>query len=215
MASNCRRVPIKAGKISWRVKRLCDIIGALLLLLASSPIILIASLAIFIEDRGPIIFSQRRTGLYGSYINVFKLRSMASSADENVARWATANDPRITKVGKYIRKFRIDELPQLINVLLGDMSLIGPRPEQPQIEDSLERLISHYRIRHWVRPGLSGWAQVCYPYGASILDSRIKLSYDIYYLRNYTFGLDILILAKTISMLIRGIGSTPVIREGK
>ena len=135
---------------------------------------------------------------------------MCQEAETRGARWASRNDPRITVVGNTLRRLRIDELPQLIAVLKGEMSLIGPRPERPEIEDTLEQQIQHYRVRHWVRPGLSGWAQVCYPYGASIEDSRMKLSYDLYYLRNASLMLDTLILIKTIRLLARARGAQPV-----
>ena len=134
---------------------------------------------------------------------------MGLDAETRGARWASRDDPRVTRVGKVLRQLRIDELPQLVAVLKGEMSLIGPRPERPEIEDILEEQIQHYRVRHWVRPGLSGWAQVCYPYGASIEDSRMKLSYDLYYLRNASLMLDTLILIKTIRLLARARGAQP------
>jgi lipopolysaccharide/colanic/teichoic acid biosynthesis glycosyltransferase len=170
---------------------------------------LVAALLIRLEDRGPVFYSQERTGLYGSPIRVWKLRTMRVGAEAHGARWASRNDPRITRVGVWLRRLRLDELPQLVSVLMGDMSLIGPRPERPELEETLERQIPHYRVRHWVRPGLSGWAQVCYPYGASVEDSRMKLSYDLYYLRNASLMLDILILIKTIRLVAGARGAQP------
>ena len=200
---------LKPGSISWRVKRLGDIFLSICLLIALAPIILIACLAIKAEDGGPVFYSQTRTGLYGSLIKIWKLRSMKENAESGGIQWSMKGDARITKVGLFIRATRIDELPQLINVIKGDLSLIGPRPERPEIEKELRKQIEHYDIRGWIRPGLSGWAQVCYPYGASIEDSRKKVSYDLYYIRNANILLDLLILIKTIRLVTRGKGSTP------
>jgi lipopolysaccharide/colanic/teichoic acid biosynthesis glycosyltransferase len=138
---------------------------------------------------------------------------MCKEAEARGPRWASRDDPRVTVVGNLLRRLRIDELPQLVAVLKGEMSLIGPRPERPEIEATLEEQIQHYRVRHWVRPGLSGWAQVCYPYGASIEDSRMKLSYDLYYLRNASLMLDTLILIKTIRLLARAKGTQPGLEQ--
>ena len=154
--------------------------------------------------------SQRRSGLYGESYRVRKLRSMRTDAERQGARWASRGDDRITRVGHWLRRLRLDELPQLLAVLSGEMSLIGPRPERPELELDLERQIPHYRIRHWLRPGLSGWAQVCYPYGASVEDSRMKLAYDLYYLRNANLLLDLLILFKTIRLLAGARGAVPL-----
>ena len=142
-------------------------------------------------------------------MRILKLRTMRVNAESAAAQWAQRNDPRITRSGQWLRKLRIDELPQLLNVLVGDMSLIGPRPERPEIDAELERQIPNYRLRYLARPGLSGWAQVCFPYGASIADSRMKLSYDIYYLRNANPLLDLFILLKTVRLVLRGAGSEP------
>ena len=135
---------------------------------------------------------------------------MRVNAENNGAKWATMNDERVTRVGRIIRKTRIDELPQLWSVVVGDLSLIGPRPERPEIEEELVKHIGNYRTREWIRPGLSGWAQVCYPYGASIEDTRMKLSYDLYYLKNAGLLMDALILLKTIRLVLRGEGSKPI-----
>ncbi len=200
---------LQPGRWGWRLKRLGDLVGASGLLLLTAPLLLAAAALIRLEDGGPIFYGQQRTGLYGERILIWKLRSMRQNAERSGARWASRNDARITTVGNWLRRLRIDELPQLVSVLSGDMSLIGPRPERPELELDLEEKIPHYRVRHWVRPGLSGWAQVCYPYGASIEDSRMKLSYDLYYLRNANLMLDFLILIKTLRLVARGQGAVP------
>jgi exopolysaccharide biosynthesis polyprenyl glycosylphosphotransferase len=200
---------LQPGRWSWRVKRLGDLVVATLLLVISAPVLLLAALAIRMEDGGPIFYHQVRTGLYGQRYRVWKLRSMVIQAERDGAQWTGHGDPRVTTVGSWLRRLRIDELPQLVAVLLGEMSLIGPRPERPELETLLEATIPHYRVRHWIRPGLSGWAQVCFPYGASVSDSRMKLSHDLYYLRNASLPLDILILLKTIRLVAQAKGSTP------
>ena len=200
---------LQPGRWGWRLKRLGDVAVAGLLLLLSAPLIALSALLIRLEDGGPILYSQERTGMYGDIIRIWKLRTMTPQAEIAGAQWASRGDHRITRIGHWLRKLRIDELPQLIAVLKGEMSLIGPRPERPEIELDLEKQIPHYRTRHWLRPGLSGWAQVCYPYGASIEDSRMKLSYDIFYLRNANLMLDLLILIKTLRLVSRGQGAVP------
>jgi exopolysaccharide biosynthesis polyprenyl glycosylphosphotransferase len=200
---------LQPDQFSWRLKRLGDISFALFLLLITSPLALVAAILIKLEDGGPILYSQIRTGQYEQQFRIWKLRSMRPNSEQDSAQWATKNDPRITRVGQVLRKLRIDELPQLINVLKGEMSLIGPRPERPELERQLEATIDHYRVRHWIRPGLSGWAQVSYNYGASVEDSRIKLGYDLYYLRNFSAWLDLLVLLKTIRLISNGKGASP------
>ena len=200
---------LRPGSINWRTKRLLDIIGALCLLCATAPVILICSFFIWAEDKGPIFYSQVRTGMNNRKFRIWKLRSMSIDAEKEGAKWATTNDPRVTRIGKVIRMSRIDELPQLVGVLKGELSLIGPRPERPEIEAELEIAIDHYNVRHWVRPGLSGWAQVCFPYGASVEDARMKLSYDVYYLRNAGVLLDLLITLKTARMVLLRQGAQP------
>lgn len=204
---------LRPGTMSWRIKRFGDVVGACALIIITAPLIVIGGVFIWVEDRGPIFYQQIRTGLYGSPICIWKLRSMKVNAEESGAQWSSKADPRVTRVGKVIRALRIDELPQLVSVLNGDLSLIGPRPERPEIEEDLIRLVPNYRIRHWVRPGLSGWAQVCFPYGASVEDSRKKLSYDLYYLRNASLLLDVLITMKTIRLVANARGSTPLERQ--
>jgi exopolysaccharide biosynthesis polyprenyl glycosylphosphotransferase len=201
---------LQPGRWSWRVKRLGDLMIASLLLVITSPLLVIAAVAIRLEDGGPIFYRQIRTGLYGQPYWVWKLRSMVIQAERKGPQWSSNNDLRITKTGSWLRRLRIDELPQLVAVVLGEMSLIGPRPERPELEATLEAQIPHYRVRSWIRPGLSGWAQVCYPYGASVSDSRMKLSFDLYYLRNASPLLDILIFIKTIRLLVWARGACPL-----
>ena len=200
---------LQPGRWSWRLKRVLDVVGALSLLLLTSPLLLLGALSVYIEDRGPIFYSQIRSGLYGKPVRIWKLRSMRIDAEVLGIQWAQKADSRITRSGALLRQLRIDELPQLWGVVRGELSLIGPRPERPELEIDLEDQISHYRVRHWIRPGLSGWAQVNYPYGNSVADSRMKLSYDLYYLRNAGLLLDLLILLKTIRLVLRREGSEP------
>jgi len=162
-----------------------------------------------LEDGGPIFYSQIRNGLGGFPYTIHKLRSMRIDAEQSGAQWVKRSDSRITKVGSFLRRTRLDELPQLWCVFAGSMSLIGPRPERPEFDQELEHHIPHYRLRYCVRPGLSGWAQVNYPYGASVEDAANKLSYDLYYLRNFSFWLDLLILFKTIRLVFNARGAVP------
>jgi len=194
---------ISSNKVNSRIKRFADILFSLLLLLTTSPIMLIVAIMIKLEDNGPIFYNQVRTGLFEQKIIVRKLRSMKINSENNGAVWANKNDKRITKIGSLIRKSRIDELPQLLNVLIGDMSLIGPRPERPQLEEKLNEKIPNYKFRHIVKPGLSGWAQVNYPYGSSVSDSSEKLSYDLFYIQNQSFWLDLLIFIQTIKLILK------------
>lgn len=200
---------LRKGSLSWRTKRFGDIIGAVTLLILTLPLLVAVCVLIWVDDRGPVFYSQVRSGICGHPIRIWKLRSMKVNAEEGGAQWAKNKDPRVTRVGRVIRATRIDELPQLLSVIKGDLSLIGPRPERPTIEEELERKIPNYRVRHWIRPGLSGWAQVCFPYGASIEDSRMKLSYDIYYLRNAGILLDLLIALKTLRLVAGAKGASP------
>ena len=193
-----------------RIKRVGDIIISLFLLILCSPIFLIVSLMIFIEDRGPILYFQNRSGLNNIDFKVIKFRSMKIDAEINGIQWSKRNDPRITKIGKLLRATRIDELPQLFCVIQGSMSLIGPRPERPELEKDLIKKIPYYECRNSVRPGISGWAQVNYPYGASISDTVNKLSFDIYYISNFSLLLDLLILVKTIKVVFTGKGHKPI-----
>ncbi len=201
---------VQPGRFGWRLKRMGDLLGAILISIISLPAFILAAIFIYLEDGTPIFYSQVRTGLNGEMIRVWKLRTMRDHSEKEGPQWSTRHDSRVTNVGKILRRFRIDELPQLMGVIRGDLSLIGPRPERPEFETELEQNIPHYRVRHWIRPGLSGWAQVNYPYAASIQDSRMKLSYDLYYIRNSGFLLDLLILIKTVRLLLRAKGALPI-----
>ena len=190
-------------RISSAAKRLFDIAASLLLLLLAAPVILITALIVKLESKGPAFFRQERVGLYGQSFGIVKLRSMRQDAEvAGKAVWAQKDDPRITRVGRFIRKVRIDELPQVWTVLKGEMSFVGPRPERPQFVEDLERGLPYYAERHMVKPGITGWAQINYPYGASLEDSRHKLEYDLYYAKNYTPFLDLLILLQTVRVLL-------------
>lgn len=192
--------------LGLRVKRLFDLVLAIGLLLFTWPLILIAGVLIKLESSGDVFYKQVRTGLNDNDFTIYKLRSMAKNAESNGAQWAQANDSRVTFIGKWIRLTRIDELPQLWNVIKGDMSFIGPRPERPEFNTQLEEQIPFYRLRHLVRPGITGWAQVMYPYGASVEDSKQKLQYDLYYIKNFSFLLDMQIVFKTIQVVLFGKG---------
>ena len=189
-----------------QLKRYADVLVSLLLLLLSAPLLLLALSLVKLQDGGAVIYRQRRSGLLGQPFDVLKIRTMSLDAEATGAQWAQTNDQRITPVGYWLRRTRLDELPQLINVLRGEMSLIGPRPERPDLEQILEQQIPNYKLRHWMRPGLSGWAQVNMPYAASIEDSELKLSYDLFYLRNASLWLDLLILFKTIKIVLKAAG---------
>jgi exopolysaccharide biosynthesis polyprenyl glycosylphosphotransferase len=198
------------GSLQKRLKRLGDLLVSGVLLVLSAPLLLLAALLIWLEDHGPVLYGQVRSGLNGLPFQVWKLRSMRVNAEASGAQWSGRGDPRITRIGRLLRVTRLDELPQLWAVLRGQMSLIGPRPERPEIELELEQQIPHYRLRHMIRPGLSGWAQVNYPYGASLEDSANKLSYDLYYLRNFSVWLDLLILVKTMRLVFNARGAIAV-----
>ena len=189
-----------------QLKRVADVLVAAVLLLLSCPLMLLAGVLIWVEDRGPVFYMQQRSGWLGRRFVVFKLRTMGVAPASAPARWTMPGDQRITQVGFWLRRLRLDELPQLLQVLSGDMSLIGPRPERPELEEVLEARIPHYRKRHWMRPGLSGWAQVCAPYAASLEDVELKLSYDLYYLKHFSIWLDLLILFRTIKTVLKGGG---------
>ena len=189
-----------------QLKRVADLLVAAGLLTLTSPLLLLAALLIWLEDRGPVFYVQQRSGWLGRSFQVFKLRTMQVAPADAPPAWTMPGDQRITRVGLWLRRLRLDELPQLINVLSGDMSLIGPRPERPEFEQELEARIPHYRKRHWMRPGLSGWAQVCAPYAASVEDSELKLSYDLYYLKHFSTWLDLIILFRTIKTVLKAGG---------
>jgi sugar transferase (PEP-CTERM system associated) len=190
-----------------KLKRLIDFVAAGLLLLVSFPFMAVTALAIVLDSRGPIFYRQDRVGMGGKVFRVFKFRSMRVNAESEGAQWAQKQDDRITRVGKWIRKFRIDELPQILNVFMGEMSLVGPRPERPEFVKDLELTIPYYSARHAVQPGITGWAQVNFPYGASLEDSLRKLEYDLYYVKNMSPLLDLRILLKTVGVVLLGDGA--------
>ena len=189
--------------LSSLFKRLFDIVASVILLTLTLPLIIVTAIAIKFESKGPAFYRQRRVGLYGVGFDCVKLRSMRQDAEvAGKAVWAEKDDPRITRIGRFIRKVRIDELPQTWSVLKGEMSFVGPRPERPQFVEDLEQQLNYYAERHMVKPGITGWAQINYPYGASIEDSRQKLEYDLYYAKNYSPFLDLLILLQTIRVVL-------------
>jgi sugar transferase (PEP-CTERM system associated) len=183
-------------------KRAMEILFASVGLILTSPILLITALAVWIESRGPILFRQERVGLNEKTFEILKFRSMQHNSEGETPQWATENDNRITRVGKLIRKVRIDEIPQLINVLRGEMSLVGPRPERPYFVDLLGQSIPYYGLRHTVRPGVTGWAQVRYQYGGSVEEAKTKLEYDLFYIKHRSISLDIAILFETAKVLL-------------
>jgi sugar transferase (PEP-CTERM system associated) len=186
-------------------ERAFDIAASLVLLMLTLPVMLLTMLAIKLEEgvRAPLLYGQPRVGCGGKVFRVMKFRSMRTNAEsDGRARWAKANDDRVTRVGRFIRKVRIDELPQLFNVLGGQMSFVGPRPERPEFVGQLSESIPYYDIRHAVKPGITGWAQLCYPYGASEQDALEKLQYDLYYVKNHSLVVDVLILLQTVEVIL-------------
>jgi sugar transferase (PEP-CTERM system associated) len=195
---------------AWRtaVKRVFDIFSAILLILLSAPIMVLTAIIIKLESAGPALYRQDRVGQNGKSFSIAKFRSMRTDAEQDgKPRWASANDDRVTRVGHIIRKLRIDELPQLFNVLRGDMSLVGPRPERPFFVEQLTQEIPFYALRHSVKPGVTGWAQVRYAYGATVEDSQEKLQYDLYYVKNHTLFLDLVVLIETVGVVLTGRGA--------
>ena len=190
-------------RLSAWAKRAFDMIASGILLIPAAPVIGLTALLVKFDSKGPAFYRQVRVGQYGAPFTIVKLRSMRSDAEiVGEAVWAEKDDPRITRVGRIIRKLRIDELPQAWMVLKGEMSFVGPRPERPEFVDQLVTKMPYYAERHVVKPGITGWAQINYPYGASLDDSRHKLEYDLYYAKNYTPFLDILILLQTVRVLL-------------
>ena len=194
--------------LSSVAKRSFDIVASFVLMLLTLPVVLVTALLIKLESPGPAFYRQRRVGLYNQGFDILKLRSMRQDAEvAGKAVWAAEDDPRITRIGRFIRKVRIDELPQTWTVLRGQMSFVGPRPERPQFVESLEQQLPFYAERHMVKPGITGWAQINYPYGASIEDARHKLEYDLYYAKNYSPFLDLLILLQTLRVVLWPVGA--------
>jgi sugar transferase (PEP-CTERM system associated) len=189
-------------------KKSFDLVVSLCVLIVALPILLITALLIFAEDRGPVFYRQERVGKDGHPFMVLKFRSMRADAERGgTPQWASANDPRTTRIGRIIRLLRIDEFPQILNVLKGDMSFVGPRPERPYFVEQLCKEVPYYNVRHSVKPGITGMAQVRYQYGASVADAIQKLQYDLYYVKNNSLFLDLLILIDTLQVVILGKGS--------
>jgi sugar transferase (PEP-CTERM system associated) len=189
-------------------KRAFDVVVSLGMLIVSAPLALLAAVAIHAEDRGPILYRQTRTGQDGRPFRMIKFRSMRVDAEaDGRAVWASRNDSRTTRVGAWIRRLRIDELPQLLNVLSGQMSLVGPRPERPEFVAALAHNVPFYNERHFVKPGITGWAQVRYGYGASESDAQAKLEYDLYYVKHHSLALDLMVLVQTVEIVLFRIGS--------
>jgi sugar transferase (PEP-CTERM system associated) len=197
------------GDLRLLEKRFFDVFASLLLLNVAWPFMLLAALAILLENgfKGPILYRQLRVGEKNKNFELLKFRSMKVDAEKNGAQWAQKNDNRITLVGRFIRKSRIDELPQIFNVLRGDMSFVGPRPERPEFVQGFNERIPFYRERHRVKPGITGWAQLCYPYGADEYDTIQKLQYDLYYVKNYSLFLDFSIMLNTVEVILWGKGA--------
>ncbi len=191
------------SRLDVMVKRLFDISASLGLLIFSLPVLVVTAVAVKLTSRGPIFYRQERVGQYGKPFMLLKFRSMRIDAEsDDTPRWAQENDPRITPIGQILRITRMDELPQIFNVLKGDMSFVGPRPERPYFVEQLAREIPYYQERHYVKPGITGWAQINYPYGASIEDAKRKLQYDLYYVKNCTLFMDILVLVQTARVVL-------------
>lgn len=189
-------------------KRCFDVLSAVVLLVVTLPVMLLTCLAIVAESGRPVFYRQQRVGLNGRLFDVLKFRSMCQDAEKDDApQWASVGDDRVTRVGRVIRFLRIDELPQLFNVLKGEMSMVGPRPERPYFVEQLTREIPYYAVRHSVKPGLTGWAQVRYHYGATVKDSQAKLQYDLYYVKNHTPFLDLVVLFETVGVVLTGKGA--------
>ena len=194
------------NNFNLKAKRLLDLLFALLLGIFAAPVIVLAAIIVKLESKGPIFFIQERIGEGNKKFNIVKFRSMTTDAEKDGPQWASKNDNRVTKFGKIMRATRIDELPQLWNVLRGEMSFVGPRPEREFFIQQLEKEIPYYNLRHTVKPGLTGWAQVMYPYGASVEDAYRKLQYDLYYIKHHSIPFDVKVLLKTVTIVIFGKG---------
>lgn len=202
-----KRIARRAPAPAQLGKRAFDIAAALSLLIFLAPLLILTAIAIRLDSKGPVLYRQRRIGYRGEAFEIFKFRSMRTDAEKDGARWAAADDDRITRVGRFIRRTRIDEVPQAINILRGDMSFVGPRPERPEFVSILEEEIPHYHERHLVKPGITGWAQVKHEYTASVEGARTKLTYDLFYIKHFSLLLDLLIVLMTVRVALLGIGS--------
>jgi exopolysaccharide biosynthesis polyprenyl glycosylphosphotransferase len=198
----------KRDRLVMTSKRCVDIVVALVGLILSAPLVLLTALAIKLESQGPILYRQDRVGQNGKNLTIYKFRSMAEGAEAKIGPvWAVKDDPRVTRVGRLIRKLRIDEIPQMFNVLKGEMSLVGPRPERQFFVQNLSKKIPFYSLRHSVKPGITGWAQICYPYGDSEQDAVEKLQYDLYYMKNLSVLFDLQILFESLKVVLLGRGA--------
>jgi sugar transferase (PEP-CTERM system associated) len=189
------------------LKRALDVAMASVLLLCAAPVMILLALLIKLDSRGPLFYRQERVGLGGRAFRLWKFRSMRVDAEKDGAVWARLNDDRVTRVGRFIRKTRMDEIPQVFNVLVGDMSFVGPRPERPVFVQQLAQVVPFYRLREAVKPGITGWAQIRYPYGASVEDARNKLEFDLYYVKNGSLFLDMAIIFHTVRHVLLGRGA--------
>lgn len=197
----------RQGTVLRMVKRAMDLSISLIGLVVALPLMAVIGILIKLDSPGPVFYRQVRVGLHAKPYMIWKYRSMFIDAEKDGARWASEVDSRISRVGRYLRKWRLDEIPQLINVIRGEMSLVGPRPERPVFVQDLRSVIPYYDLRHTVRPGISGWAQTQFGYGASTEDSHVKLQYDLYYVKYLSIQLDVRILLETIRVILRGKGA--------
>jgi exopolysaccharide biosynthesis polyprenyl glycosylphosphotransferase len=198
----------RKSRIFLVVRRIVGAIAAAVILTLLIPFFFVVAIIIKLDSPGPVIYSQIRVGKRKKSIRIYKFRSMRSDAEKNGdAVWAVVDDPRITRVGRFLRKTRIDELPQIFNVLIGDLDFVGPRPERPEFVEKLQNLIPYYALRHTVNPGITGWAQVMYHYGGTVDEAKEKLKYDLFYIKNMSLKLDLLILFYTIKIVILGRGA--------
>jgi len=189
------------------MKRTMDIVAALIAVALTLPIMALVAIAILVESGGPVLFRQKRVGLHGEQFEIFKFRSMRQDAEKGGPSWAADGDNRITRVGAFIRKYRLDELPQFFNILQGSMSLVGPRPEQPYFCEMLETSLDFFSQRHTVRPGITGWAQIKYQYGSTVEDAKRKLELDLFYIKHLSISLDMVIVFETVKVIFLGKGA--------
>jgi sugar transferase (PEP-CTERM system associated) len=196
----------KSALLVW-AKRTLDIVVSLIAVILCFPLFIFVGIAIWLETGSPILFRQERTGLRGRTFQIVKFRSMKNNAEAAGPQWATKDDQRVTRVGRWIRKYRIDELPQIFNVLRGEMSIVGPRPERPEFVSVLEDQIPFFGLRHSVRPGITGWAQVKYQYGSNVEETRTKLEYDLFYIKHLSIMLDLAVLFETAKVMLSGRGA--------
>jgi exopolysaccharide biosynthesis polyprenyl glycosylphosphotransferase len=189
------------------MRRMVSLFAGTVLFMVAAPLLLLVAICIKLDSTGPVLYSQERVGAGGRNFRMLKFRTMHTDAETEGARWASSNDPRVTRVGRFLRRFRVDELPQLFNVLVGDMAVVGPRPERPQFVAQLRTQIPYYDLRTLVEPGITGWAQIRYPYAASLKEACAKLEYDLYYVKHLSIWLDLTILFHTGKVVLFGRGA--------